>query len=411
MVGVCLPSGDVAAVNTLPVAALQGMAAVYNPRKINDHDLAALRRSIRFFGAVEPVVVNTRTQRIVGGHQRVKAAAAEGIAEFPVVYVDLDEPAEKQLNLALNRISGQWDDEKLRALLIDLDAAGADLELTGFDDKELARLLQVTTEGLADPDAVPDDASVEKRCEVGDLWQLGRHRLVCGDATDPLVLARLWDPAARPVLCVTDPPYGVEYDPAWRAKLSDTGQMSDGARTGLVKNDDRADWSEVWAICDCDVIYAWCAAGDPQIQAGLALTKAKYQIRASIIWRKTNFPLSRGHYTFTHEPAWYAVKKDRTAHWIGDNNASTVWEVALDENVPGGHSTQKPVELFRKAIANHQGDVFEPFCGSGTCLIACEQLDRICYAVEIDPHYCDVILARWEAFSGCKAERLSDGKA
>lgn len=385
------------------------MGAVYNPRKINDHDLEALRRSIRFFGTVEPVVVNARTQRIVGGHQRVKAAAAEGVTEFPVVWVDLDEPAEKQLNLALNRISGQWDDAKLRALLQDLDAIGADLDLTGFDDKELARLLQVVTEGETDPDAIPDEASVEKRCEPGDLWQLGQHRLVCGDSTDPNTLARLWDPAARPVLCVTDPPYGVEYDPSWRATLSETGKMSDKARTGKVLNDDRADWADVWRTCGCDVIYAWCAAGDLMITAGSALVSSGYQVRASIIWKKTNFPLSRGHYTFTHEPAWYAVREGATAHWIGDNNASTVWEVSLDANVPGGHSTQNPVELFRRAIANHQGDVFEPFCGSGTCMIACEQLDRICYAVELNPHYCDVILARWEAFTGRKAERITDG--
>lgn len=394
--------------NKLSVAELTKMGAVYNPRKINDHDLEALRRSIRFFGAVEPVVVNRRTQRIVGGHQRVKAAAAEGVTDFPVVWVDLDEPSEKTLNLALNRISGQWDDEKLRALLLDLDASGADMDLTGFDDKELSRLLQVVSDGETDPDAVPSDDAVEKRCETGDLWQLGRHRLVCGDATDPLVLGRLWTPESRPVLCVTDPPYGVDYDPAWRNEAAAKGQLSYGARrVGKVQNDDRADWGEVWKICGADVIYAWCAAGNPMIAAGSSLVDAGYQIRASIIWKKTNFPLSRGHYTFTHEPAWYAVREGATAHWIGDKNASTVWEVSLDKNVPGGHSTQKPVELFRRAIANHQGDVFEPFCGSGTCLVACEQLDRTCFATEIDPHYCDVILARWEAFTGRKAERAN----
>lgn len=396
----------------MPVSELLAMAAPYNPRKIDDHDMAALRRSLRFFGAVEPIVANKRTQRIVGGHQRVKAAEAEGIAQLPVSWVDLDDPSEKQLDLALNRISGQWDDEALRDLVQSLEADGADLELTGFGDAELARLLQGITGGATDDDAVPSD--VEKRCDAFDLWQLGDHWLLCGDATKAEDVARLLA-GEKPQLCVTDPPYGVDYDPAWRNEAErkglidkrNGGRRPSARRVGEVDNDDRADWREAWALFDGTVIYSWSASGAQLLESGAALIASGFEIRNQLIWKKPHLPISRGHYRGQHEPCWYAVKKGRKAHWIGDHSASSVWEVSLDKNVEGGHSTQKPVELFARAIANHQGDVYEPFCGSGTCVIACEKLDRRCFAMEISPEYCDVILQRWERFTERKAERAN----
>ncbi|KKM66394.1 hypothetical protein LCGC14_1481590, partial [marine sediment metagenome] len=211
------------------------------------------------------------------------------------------------------------------------------------------------------------------------------------------------------------PPYGVEYDPAWRNEAAAKGQLAYAAsRVGEVSNDDRADWRDAWALFEGAVIYSWSAAGDLSIRAGLGLIEAGFQIRNQIIWRKPHFPISRGHYTYQHEPCWYAVKKGRKAYWIGNKNASSVWEVSLDKNVEGGHSTQKPVELFTRAISNHQGDVYEPFCGSGTGLIACEKLDRKCYAIEISPEYCDVVLQRWEKFTEGKAylveEETSDAE-
>jgi ParB-like chromosome segregation protein Spo0J len=180
---------------SVPVAKLVGMGAPYNPRRIEPEQLMALRRSLRTFGAVEPVVANRRTGQIVGGHQRVKAAEAEGIETLPVVWVDLDETGERQLNLALNRISGEWDEEKLGALLLELSEAGADIALTGFDDSELQKILaDLRCAQRGDPDDVPERPAVPVS-KPGDLYVLGKHRLLCGDSTNAANVARLLNDA------------------------------------------------------------------------------------------------------------------------------------------------------------------------------------------------------------------------
>jgi len=400
-------------VQDFPVADLAAMAAPYNPRKISDHDLAALQRSLRFFGAVEPIVCNRRSGRIVGGHQRVKAAEAEGIDSLPVAWVDLDDPSEKQLNLALNRISGDWDDAALREVLQGLNAEGADLGPTGFEDTELARLLQTLTDGATDDDAVP--SNVEQRCEPGDLWQLGDHRLLCGDATNAEDVARVLD-GATPQLCVTDPPYGVNYDANWRNEALGDGK---DRSIGRVVGDDRSDWCDAWALCPSAVAYVWSGRGVESIKSAQSIIASGYEIRTQIIWKKPypNIGSARSYHP-QHEVCWYGVKRGQRSGWIGDTNTSTVWDCVQAGDPYGNsppednrtnHSTQKPVELFTRAIGNHQGDVYEPFCGSGSGLIACEKLSRKCYALEISPEYCDVILQRWEQFTERKAERIGDG--
>lgn len=390
--------------NTLPIDLLLSSANPKNPRKLMvGHKFDALRGLLKKFGAVQDVIINKRTGNVVGGHQRIRAAAEEGFDEFPVTYIDVSETDEQELNIGLNNVTGEFEEDGLRAMLLEIEAEEGDLSLTGFDDKDLTRLLQRIEDGNTNPDSIPDE--VEKRCNDGDLWVLGSHRLLCGDATSADEQTRLFA-GKQPPLCMTDPPYGVDYSPEWRADAAEKGLLAFApTRTGDVTNDDRADWGEVFAISGCDVLYHWTGSGDRHIEAGQAIINAGYAVRNQIVWRKPHFPISRGHYTCQHEPCWYAVRKGATAHWIGDNKQSSVWEVSLDKNVPGGHSTQKPVELFTRAISNHKGDVFEPFCGSGTCLIACEQLNRSCYAMEISPEYCDVILARWEAFTGQEAVR------
>src|SRR5437867_3943028 len=209
----------------VPTRELAGMVAPYNPRTISDHDLEALRRSLRFFGTVEPIVVNRRSGHIVGGHQRVKAAQAEGIETLPVYYVDLDDPSEKQLNLALNRIHGEWDERMLEELLAELKAGGADLELTGFTDDEIAALLvdqEVLQEGLTDPDAIPEPPD-EPATQRGDLILLGQHRLLCGVAGAANDLERLL--AGNPIhLIHMDPPYNVNVEPRSNNAIAAAGR-------------------------------------------------------------------------------------------------------------------------------------------------------------------------------------------
>jgi len=409
---------------TMPVADLVKAKAPYNPRRIEAAEYARLRDSVERWGLVDPVVYNERTGTIVGGHQRIDAAESLGIKTAPVAVVDLSENEERALNLALNKISGSWDWDALRGVMDTMDPEL--LAASGFSPDELKALDKdgdllehdlaairaqlkdkrqaEVVKGNTDPDAVPAD--VDTFVEPGDLWVLGEHRLICGDCTEAHTVERLLD-GASPRLMVTDPPYGVDYDAAWRQEASERGDIHGGARRlGTVSNDDRADWREAWALFPGDVAYTWCAPGDLSIRAGLALIESGFSIRNQIIWKKAHFPISRGHYTYQHEACWYAVRKGKGAHWTGDKSASTVWEMSLDDNVRGGHSTQKPVEAMRTPIHNHDSpEVYEPFLGSGTTIIAAEQLGRRCYAIEIDPHYCSVAIRRWEEFTGKKAER------
>ncbi|MEX0789893.1 MAG: DNA methyltransferase, partial [Actinomycetota bacterium] len=259
-------------------------------------------------------------------------------------------------------------------------------------------------QGVSSPDAVPPLPAVAKT-RLGDLWILGSHRLLCGDATNRADVERLLA-GARPLLTVTDPPYGVGYDPAWRERAANEGRLAYTARrTGQVPNDDRADWRAAWDLCPSDVLYCW-HAGLHSAAAQEGLEAAGFRTRAQIIWTKPHFPISRGHYHWRHEPCWYAVRKGASTHWCGDRKQTTVWEMALDPNVSGGHSTQKPVQAMERPIRNHDApSVYDPFLGSGTTLVACERAGRQFFGMEIDPRYLDVSVARWERFTGETARR------
>ena len=202
---------------------------------------------------------------------------------------------------------------------------------------------------------------------------------------------------------VTDPPYGVEYDPAWRKQVSGAGPGSQLA-TGTVLNDDRADWREAWALFPGDVAYVWHGA----LHAGTVATslgEAGFQIRSQIIWDKTRLVISRGDYHWQHEPAWYAVRKGKTGHWGGDRKQTTVWQIPHTKS-DTGHGTQKPVECMKRPIENNSSPgqaIYEPFCGSGTTIIAAEMTGRACYAIELNPAYVDVAVQRWQAFTGAQA--------
>jgi DNA modification methylase len=277
-----------------------------------------------------------------------------------------------------------------------------------FLEEELAALLPPSgTPGLTDPDDVPEPRATD--IVLGDVFTLGRHRLICGDCTDPLIVDVVCD-GVMPHLMVTDPPYGVNYDPDWRNRADRANGEAIGARAvGTVDNDDRADWAEAWALFPGEVVYVWHAG----VKAPIVfdnLAQCGFEIRAQIIWAKTRFVISRGHYHVQHEPCWYAVRKQGTGHWSGDRTQSTLWSIEHRKS-DTGHGTQKPVECMRRPIENSSSPgqaVYDPFSGSGTTIIAAEQTARACYAIEINPSYVQVAIDRWESFAGQTAEKIGE---
>jgi DNA modification methylase len=254
---------------------------------------------------------------------------------------------------------------------------------------------------LTDPDAVPDLPS-NPVTRPGDLWLLGSHRLICGDSKSAEDTTRLLA-GVKPHLMVTDPPYGVSYDPARRARA---GVNLNPRKLGKVVNDDRADWREAWALFPGTVAYVWHASLHTS-EVKLSLEATGFELRAQIIWAKDRFAFSRGHYHWQHEPCWYGVRGGSTAHWSGDRKQTTVWSIPARDDDGHGHGTQKPVECMRRPIENNSSPgqaIYEPFCGSGTTIIAAEMTGRPCFAIEIDPAYVDVAVSRWQAFTGQEAK-------
>ena len=374
-----------------------------NPRQ-NDDAVEAVAESIRRFGFRQPIVVDADGV-IVAGHTRFRAAQRLGLATVPVhVATDLTPDEVRAYRLADNKTAelASWDDALLSIELDALRGAGIDWTLLGFDEEELAKLLAPAgTEGLTDPDAVPEKPA-DPITKPGDLWLLGKHRLLCGDSTSATDVARLLD-GAVPALMVTDPPYGVEYDPEWRM---DAGLTGNTARMGKVMNDDRADWTEAWKLFPGDVAYVY-HAGVFASTVQQSLERAGFAIRAQIIWAKDRLALSRGDYHWQHEPCWYAVREGGKGHRTDDRTQTTLWSIPARDDAGHGHGTQKPVECMERPVRNHLADlVYEPFAGSGTTVIACERTGRTCMAMELDPGYCDVVVRRWEEFTGRKAERV-----
>jgi DNA modification methylase len=376
-----------------------------NPR-VNDSAVEAVAASIREFGFRQPIVVDTEGV-IVVGHTRWKAAQKLGLMQVPVhIATDLTPEQIKAYRIADNKLNelAEWDETLLPLELADLQLLNFDLSLLGFSPDELSEWLDPgVRDGQCDPDDVPASPDVATT-KPGDLWILGDHRLLCGDSTKAADVTRLLE-GRRPLLMVTDPPYGVEYNPEWR---HDSG-LNNSDRTGKVTNDDRVDWTEAYALFRGDVCYIW-HAGRFAAELATGLTASGFEVRTQIIWRKPRFAISRGHYHWQHEPCWYAVRKGRSAHWTGDRSQTTVWDIAAKDGTgETRHGTQKPVECMARPIRNHGriGDeVYDPFLGSGTTIIAAEQLRRRCYGLEIDPAYCDVIVRRYEQFTGKKAERI-----
>jgi DNA modification methylase len=370
-----------------------------NARTHSEAQVALIAGSIREFGFNNPVLVDGASG-IIAGHGRVLAARQLGLDSVPVIELSHLSPAQKRAYiLADNRLAEQagWDRELLALELGDLADLGIDLGDLGFDGRELDELLG---HGAADPreEATPEPPA-NPVSRLGDMWVLGAHRLLCGDATDKAAVARLLN-GVTPHLMVTDPPYGVDYDPDWRNRAG----AAQTKRTGKVLNDDRADWRAAWALFAGDVAYVWHGALHATTVAE-SLVATGFDIRSQIIWAKERHVLSRGHYHWQHEPCWYAVRG--TGHWSGDRKQSTLWSIPnRDQDAVTVHGTQKPVECMRRPILNNSSPgqaVYEPFSGSGTSLIAAETTGRLCHAMELDPAYVDVAVLRWQAFTGQEA--------
>jgi hypothetical protein len=402
-----------------------------NPRK-NDKAVDRMVASIREFGFKIPVLARSDGE-VVDGHLRLKAARKLEIREVPVILCDEWTPAQvKAFRLLVNRSVewADWDEELLSMELKDLSSMDIDLSLTGFDQPEIDNLLAFPSEERSAEAAPP--LPVHPVSRPRDLWLCGdgrkSHRVLCGDATKADCVMRLLG-ADRPVLMVSDAPYGIELDNEWRdraglngckpAKKPSRKQRTAGHTETTITGDTRADWSDAFALVpSLQVAYVWHASKfTREVLDGLL--RIGFEHHQQIIWNKGRAVLTRTLYWFAHEPCWMVRKKN--APWYGKpGENSTVWESPSPKFMMGGsdedkfdHPTQKPVELMRKPILNHlrRGElVYDPFLGSGTTLAAAELTERVCYAIELDPKYVDVAVERWQSLSGKKAVLDGDGR-
>ncbi|MFN3347347.1 site-specific DNA-methyltransferase [Pseudorhodoplanes sp.] len=380
-----------------------------NARTHSEAQVDQIAASIREWGWTTPVLI-TEENTIIAGHGRVRAARKLGLTDVPVMIATGWSKAQIQAyaiadnKLALN---AGWDEALLALEIEELQGAGFEIDLIGFDEAELGAMLSPAAGGLTDPDEVPEPPAIPVS-RTGDLWTLGRHRLLCGDSTNAADVKKLLGPV-QPHLMVTDPPYGVEYDPSWRKTA---GLKQDGRRLGKVANDNRADWRDAWALFPGSVAYVW-HAGRYASTVQDSLTAAGFDVRSQIIWAKDRFALSRGHYHWQHEPCWYAVRNG-PANWVGDRKQSTLWQIPAREGHSSDHGTQKPVECMKRPIENNSSPgqaVYEPFSGSGTTIIAAEMTGRSCHAIELLPQYVDVAIERWQAFTGDTARLNGDDRS
>jgi DNA modification methylase len=390
---------------------------INNSRTHSTEQIARIAASIKEFGFNDPIALDA-LNGVIAGHGRLEAAKLLGINLVPTIQLGhLTREQQKAYVLAHNRIAldAGWDNELLRIELQELKDAGFDISKTGFEDKEIEELLnpEIVNEGLSNDDAIP---SIEVIPVVlrGDTWILGSHRLRCGDSTNEGDVAELMD-GLKPNLMVTDPPYGVEYKPEWREQA---GKRIGETSCGKVENDDRVDWTDAYSLFGGDIVYVWHAglyAGEVATHLG----NCGFGLISQIVWVKQHFALSRGDYHWQHEPCWYAVRKGKKHNWQGARDQATTWDI-MNNNAFGnanpektwGHGTQKPIECMARPIINNSSAsdyVYDPFGGSGTTLIACEKHNRKCLMMEVSPLYCDVIIKRWQDFTGKKAILEANG--
>jgi DNA modification methylase len=432
----------------LPLASLAPYAR--NARTHSPAQITQLVASIKEFGFTNPVLIDAQGG-IIAGHGRVLAAQQVGMVTVPCLRLGhLTETQKRAYIIADNKLAlnAGWDMDLLAQELAALRLEDFELDLLGFDEESLQELLGETTpkQGLSHPDASPE-APVTPVSKPGDLWLLGKHRLLCGDSTKADDVARVLG-TDQPFLMVTDPPYGDNYDADWRnRRLRADGSAIGGRAIDKVSNDGKADWSDAWELFakhGGGVAYVWHAQTHcPTVADSLYATG--FEIRNLIIWAKSSLVISRGNYHNQHEPCWYVVKKGINARFTEDRTQTTIFKDIQDVVRPGelvflakdaakkvyairadrsclwqipkpsksetGHSTQKPVECMARPMRNHDSEmIYEPFSGSGTTIIAAEQNGRRCLAVELNPAYVDVAVKRWQTFTGQTARHAVTGR-
>jgi DNA modification methylase len=366
-----------------------------NPRHIKDHKFTQLVKSIRHFPEMlqlRPIVVDA-DNIVLGGNMRLKACIEAGLKEVPIIVAsELTEEQQKEFIIKDNVGFGEWDWEQLANEweIEQLSDWGLDLPIE-MEDTEI--------EAVEDNYQAPD--TIETDIVIGDLFEIGEHRLLCGDSTDSDAVAKLMN-GEKAILMVTDPPYGVNYDATWRTDaLGD--KLMGKPREGLVSNDDRADWTDVWALFEGDIAYVWHASKFADVVMK-SLRDVGFEITQQIIWNKSVMVLGRADYHFKHEPCWYAVRKGKNHNWQGNRKLTTVWDAAPPTHIMSGskeektsHPTQKAAICMSIPIENNTkigNGVYDPFLGSGTTMVASHQLKRKCYGMELDPKYCQVIVDR-----------------
>jgi ParB/RepB/Spo0J family partition protein len=387
-----------------------------NPRRISDAELEALTRSIREFGLVDPIIARKEDHTVIGGHQRLLAARRLGLKTVPVIYLDVSKQRAQLLNVALNKISGDFDRGLLARLLSDLsETPDLDLTLSGFEEKEISQFIKsLEARDKRDrPESLDLDETLRAayenpRAQSGDLFQLGEHRVMCGDATKPEDCKHLFA-GAKAAMSFTDPPYNVS--------LGDHGGSQQGQSRRRIKNDSMEPeaWEQFcrgWArnlVTNVDGALYACMSTKEWATVSKVLADAGGHWSDTIIWEKDRFVLGRSDYQRAYEPIWYGWREGVKRHFAGGRDQGDVWKIERPSESPL-HPTMKPLPLIERAIENSSqpGDiVLDLFLGSGSTLIASERTGRICYGMELDPHYCSMVIARWEAFTGGKAEKVT----
>ena len=369
--------------------------ADYNPRKDlkpGDPEYEKLKRSLEEFGYVEPVIWNKTTSHVVGGHQRLKILLDMGITEVECVVVEMDAEKEKALNVALNKISGDWDKDKLALLIADLQGTDFDVSLTGFDPSEIDDLFKDSLKDGIHDDDFDVDAELQRPAvaKLGDVWLLGRHRLVCGDSTKADTFTALMD-GKLANLVVTDPPYNVNYEGA-AGKIKNDNMDNEAFYDFLL-----AAFTNTEAAMAQDASIYVFHADTEGLNFRKAFSDAGFQLSGCCIWKKPSLVLGRSPYQWQHEPVLFGWKKKGKHNWYTDRKQTTIWEFEKPKKNTD-HPTMKPIALVAYPIMNSSLTnciVLDPFGGSGSTLIACEQSDRICFTIELDEKYCDVIVKRY----------------